>query len=312
MSPRIDRRTAHAPEAAAAAACAIAAAARRPVAPAASQESHSEQAWFVHRSGPVLCATAAELGEVLSLLGGEAERDERLAARPVPMWRVAKGMPLYSAGAAAQMLYVVRTGSFKSALMGEDGVEQVLGFVGAGEVLGFEGVALGRQPYSAIALEDSSVLGLPLAQVEGWRRESAVLDAALQRTLSAQFARMGLIAGLAAPVSAEARLARFVLWLSAWMEAKGQSPRRLLLRMSRRDIASLLAVAHETVSRSLSQLVQAGWLEVDGRDIVILDAAGLKGCAARSRRERDETPAMPLRPAPMMPPHAAAAVAMAA
>jgi CRP/FNR family transcriptional regulator len=251
-------------------------------------EPHDNDAWFVHRSGPVLSAKGACVADVLALLGGDAEPDQRLAAHPVPLWRLARATALYPAGAPAHTLYVVRTGSFKCVQMSEDGVEQVLGFAGVGEVLGFEGLALGRQPYTALALEDASVVGLPLPQAEAWRHQSLALDTAMQRTLSAQFARMGLIAGLAAPVSAETRMARFLVWLSAWMEAKGQSPRRLLLRMSRRDIASLLAVAHETVSRTLSQFVQAGWLEVDGRDIVILDFAALKACAARARRERDE------------------------
>ena len=57
-------------------------------------------------------------------------------------------------------------------------------------------------------------------------------------------------AGLRA-VAADARLARFLVQLSARMAECGQSPRRLLLRMNRRDIANHLGLAHETISRSL-------------------------------------------------------------
>ena len=50
---------------------------------------------------------------------------------------------------------------------------------------------------------------------------------------------------------------------------------RLRLRMTRRDIASCLGVAHETVSRALTGLAQGGCIAVSHRDIEIVDAEGL-------------------------------------
>jgi CRP/FNR family transcriptional regulator len=91
-----------------------------------------------------------------------------------------------------------------------------------------------------------------------------------------------------AAVAADVRLARFLVQLSARMAARGQSPCRLLLRMSRRDIANHLGVAHETISRSLRVLIDGGWLRVHDREIEILDLDGLKRCArcARAVTER--------------------------
>ena len=45
--------------------------------------------------------------------------------------------------------------------------------------------------------------------------------------------------------------------------------------MCRRDIASLLGVAHETVSRALTSLALHGCITVSHRDIEIADAATL-------------------------------------
>jgi CRP/FNR family transcriptional regulator len=72
------------------------------------------------------------------------------------------------------------------------------------------------------------------------------------------------------------------------MAARGQSPRRFLLRMGRRDIASLLAVAHETVSRTFGLLAEWGLIKVNHRDIEILDMAGLKACTQCTRRDVDD------------------------
>lgn len=60
-------------------------------------------------------------------------------------------------------------------------------------------------------------------------------------------------------VAAEVRLASFLVQVSQHMAQRGQSPRRLLLRMNRRDIASYLGVAHATASRSFGALAEAGY-----------------------------------------------------
>ena len=96
--------------------------------------------------------------------------------------------------------------------------------------------------------------------------------------------RRGELAEMMAAVAAEVRLARFLLQLSRRMDECGQSPRRFHLRMSRRDIASYLGVAHETVSRSFGALARWGWLRVDNREVEILDLPGLKHFALNTRR----------------------------
>lgn len=95
-------------------------------------------------------------------------------------------------------------------------------------------------------------------------------------------------------MAAKVRLARFLLQLSRCMADCGQSPRHFHLRMSRRDIANYLGVAHETVSRSFGVLSRCGWLQVDNREVEILDLAGLRQFALCTRRAVED-PAHTLR-----------------
>ena len=110
------------------------------------------------------------------------------------------------------------------------------------------------------------------------------LDQLVHRAVSSALTRRGELADVMAAVAAEVRLARFLLQLSRRMAECGQSPRRFHLRMSRRDIASYLGVAHETVSRSFGALARWGWLRVDNREVEILDLPGLKQFALNTRR----------------------------
>lgn len=247
--------------------------------------------WFMQRCA-VTASAPAPMHELLHAVGCEGEL---AAAAPidelsVPVWRARSGAALLHEGAQPETVHVVRSGSFKCVKTSEDGYEQVLAFVGPGEVLGFEAISRGRHTCSAVALEDATVFSLPLRDLDRWRQHHPALDHALQFALSRQLARAGEIAEMMAAVAAETRLARFLVWLSGCMAERGQSPRRLYLRMSRRDIASLLGVAHETVSRSFTALSDWGYLHVDNREVEILDVASLRQCTRNTRGLPEDGP----------------------
>lgn len=236
---------------------------------------------------PVL---AEPLGELLRLLGA-SDDDARVVGGPlgaVPTRRVTAGEALFHEGAPAETIHVVRVGSFKVFRTTEDGYEQVLAFAGRAELLGYEALAHGRHPNAAVALEDSTVFSLTPAELFDAVRRVPLLDRLLHRAVSDALADRGEQAGLMAPVAAEVRLARFLLQLSRRQAASGQSPRRFHLRMGRRDIASYLGVAHETVSRSFGALVRWGLAVTDNREVELLDLPGLQAFAANTRRPVDD------------------------
>jgi len=236
------------------------------------------------------------LHELLTTLGAAEAGMPARDGLPINSRCVQTGATVIHEGAEPRSLLVVRSGSFKCVKMLEDGYEQVLSFASRGDVLGFEALARGRSPTSAVALEVATVHPLPLPELPAWRRDCPALDRALQRALARQLARAGDIAEMLAAVAAEVRLARFLVWLSARMAEDGQSPQRLWLRLGRRDIASLLGMAHSTVSRTFTTLAARGHLRVDNRSVEILDLEGLRASARCTRAPIDRKVAAP-RPA---------------
>ena len=246
--------------------------------------------WSNRRCSLMPMSTESPLSELLVSMGCEREAAVHEADFSVPMWQVRAGAALLQEGARTSHVYVVRTGTLKCIKTAEDGYEQVLAFAGQGEVLAFEALCGEPQRMGAVALEDSSVYALPVHELDSWRRQSRRFDHVLHVALSRQLSRAGQMTELMAAVSSDVRLARFIMWWSNRMAERGQSPRRLLLRMSRRDIASLLGVAHETVSRSFSTFVDQGLLRVDNREIEIIDPVGLKACTRNTRGLCDDNP----------------------
>ena len=77
-------------------------------------------------------------------------------------------------------------------------------------------------------------------------------------------------------LSAEARLASFLLELSERFGRLGYSRTAFALRATRQEIGSYLGLKLETVSRTLSAFAAAGLLEIDRRDVTLLDLEGLR------------------------------------
>lgn len=223
------------------------------------------------------------LGGLLQLLGADPPAPGTGGDLPVATRALAGGATLFHENTPVDAIYAVRVGTFKAVRTEEDGYEQVLLFYSRADVVGLESLTCARHPHAVVALEDSSVYVIAQHDLVGLGRRCPSLHTAVLMAASTQLARRDEVVHLMAAVAAEARLARFLLQYSRRMAACGQSPLRLLLRMNRRDIASLLGLAHETISRSFGALAAAGLVRVRNREVEIRDLAGLEDFARSTR-----------------------------
>ncbi len=248
----------------------------------------ANSAWYVH--GASADTLHIGLGALIGLLDDHAAVDAPPDIERFAIHRVKRGAMLVHEGAPADALYVVQTGSFKCVKTAEDGYEYVLALTWERDVIGYDGLYRNHYAFGAQALEDSRVIALPLAGLTALRQRSPMLDLALQTLIARQLAHAGDLAEVMSAVTADARLARFLVQLSARMAELGQSPRRLRLRVNRRDIANHLGLAHETISRSFRVLSDSGCLRVDNREVEIIDPQILRRCARSTRGAADEAP----------------------
>lgn len=240
-------------------------------------------------SSPAGRGSLADLLHVLATGAQSHSSGVQAAARvAVCLRRVPAGRYLMHAGAPSEALYVVRTGTFKIAHTDEEGYEQVLAFADRGALLAYDALCMKHHLTSAVALEDSTVFGILWSDLDGFCRQVPEFERELHRALSLALSQTHDLLDIMAAVSSEVRLARFLLRHSSQLAARGQSPRRFILRMGRRDLASMLGVAHETVSRAFTTLATAGLLQVHDRHIEILDLEGLRTFSRSTRRPAED------------------------
>ena len=190
--------------------------------------------------------------------------------------RLKRGDSLFKAGDEFHALYAIRSGFLKTTVLNADGREQVTGFQMGGELLGLDGIGVGRYNGNAVALEDSEVCVLPFALIEELGREIPAIQRNLHSVLSREIVRDHGVMMLLGSMSAEERLAAFLLNLSRRFTARGYSASDFHLRMTREEIGSYLGLKLETVSRLFSRFQTDGLIEVQQKHVRIVNIPGLQ------------------------------------
>jgi CRP/FNR family transcriptional regulator len=219
-------------------------------------------------------APAAAPSEALVGLPGEVASVVAKAA--AGKRRVRAGEFLYRAGTPFHSVYVVRAGMFKSILLDSEGREQVTGFQMTGEVLGLDGIEKEICQSNAVALEDSEVWDVPFHRLEALCRQDSAMQRMFNRLMSREIQRDYLMMLLLGSMSAEERLATFLVNLSQRLTARGYSATRFILRMSRREIGSYLGLTLETVSRVFSRLQREGLIRAELKAVELKDTERLR------------------------------------
>jgi CRP/FNR family transcriptional regulator len=230
----------------------------------------------------VACSSCSlrELCLPAGLDSGEMERIDRLVTH---RRKLRRGAGLYRAGDALAALFAIRSGFMKSCVLHEDGREQVAGFHMAGDLLGLDAIGSGSHTCDTIALDDTEVCEIPFSSLEQLSRELPTLQHQLHRIMSREIVRDHGVMLLLGSMSAEERLAAFLLNLSQRFAARGYSPNEFRLRMTREEIGSYLGLKLETVSRALSAFQERGLIKVRQKDVRILDFPGLKSVLEQKR-----------------------------
>jgi CRP/FNR family transcriptional regulator, anaerobic regulatory protein len=198
---------------------------------------------------------------------------DALVEQPKPLH---KNDFLYRDGDTTRALYAVRSGCIKTMTESANGDEQIVGFHLPGELLGLDGFAEGVHSCNALALETSSVCALPLNQLESLCAELPGLQKQLRRIMGKEVSNDHKLLLLLGKMTAEERLASFLLSMSARMEERHWKDTEFNLSMPRQDIANYLGMAVETVSRLFATFQNEKMIDVDRRHITILGMPRLK------------------------------------
>jgi CRP-like cAMP-binding protein len=174
---------------------------------------------------------------------------------------------------------VILSGEVKIARSGPRGGEVVFALLTPGDLFGElalleeEGAvrtadAIAVEPTECLALERGALIAFLNADRERmWH---------LIRFLSAYIRRKDESFAEVAFLDIQGRVARKLLELARMHGEPAAVGTRIMVRISQRTLAGMLAASRENVNRALSRLVALGDISIDGGYITVVDAAALR------------------------------------
>lgn len=199
-----------------------------------------------------------------------------LAQRAVPR-QYSAGELIFAEGEPCLGLYVVESGHVRIFKSSSGGREHVLSIEGPGssvaELPVFDG---GDYPASVAATDDATLLFISKQDFQALCLTHPQVALKVLRVVGSRLRRLvGIIEELSF-TTVRHRLASFLLRQAQQAGKRKKDGIELLLPASNQEFASQIGTVRELVSRNLSRLQAAGVLEVDGRNVRILDLKALE------------------------------------
>jgi CheY-like chemotaxis protein len=176
---------------------------------------------------------------------------------------------LYNSGDTPHFLYFIHHGNVKTFKTHPDGKEFITNIYKSGDFFGH--VALFEQTKyndSALVQEDSEISEIPKKYFLDLIYKNRDVSSKFIRLLSGQIDDQEKQMLRLAYDSVRKRTAEALILLA---KQKDCSEKRISVRVTREDLASMAGTAPETVIRSLAELKEDRLIEVSGREITIVD-----------------------------------------
>jgi CRP/FNR family nitrogen fixation transcriptional regulator len=190
------------------------------------------------------------------------------------LMRCYHGQTIYDEGAPVEYWHRVVSGTARRFVVRPDGRRQIIDLLLAGDVFGFG--ARGSHSFTAEAIRDGTVVArYPRSRLESVARsDTRVAQEVLEMALG-ETGRLQDLILILGRTTAQEKVGAFLLHLAERLA--GHPADRVILPISRYDIADYLALSVETVSRALTSLKRNRVITFTGtRQVAILDRGAIE------------------------------------
>lgn len=196
--------------------------------------------------------------------------------RTVRRRRYATNQLLFSEGDPCEGLFIVAAGRVRVFKLSAGGREHVLTMEGPGSSIAelpvFDG---GDYPASAAAAEESEVLLLSRKQFRAFCTDHPEV---MWKVLEVVGGRLRRLVGIIEELSFTTVRQRLIGFLLKNAKAEGTTTERgtaFLMEGNHQQVAAEIGTVRELVSRNLARLQAQGYVEINGREVTIVDMEGL-------------------------------------
>ncbi len=195
--------------------------------------------------------------------------------------RYRRNQILFFEGGAAQHLFALNVGLVKMVKSLENGKERITRILFPGDLFGLEALSEATYPLTAVVLQDSEICSVPRDQFFAFLRTNPDISLNMIRFLLGEVAEIRTQMTTMSFKDARMRVATFLLSLVSPDERISANSCSLILPLTSQEIAEILELSPETVSRTWNVLRRKGLIEKRGRRLVVPDLNALEETARR-------------------------------
>jgi CRP/FNR family transcriptional regulator, cyclic AMP receptor protein len=210
------------------------------------------------RSAPLLCGMAP----------GDAEL---LAAQFITL-DVPKGIAVFADGEVDDFLYVVLEGKVKLTWQPLPGREVVVSVLGAGDQFG-ESSLFDPKPrtITATTITATRLAKLPIGSLRLWVQLRPEVSLTLLRLFARRLRYSNAMVADVIALNADGRVRKHLLALANRFGLHENGQLRVQHDLTQQELAQLIGISRESVSKTMAALVRAGCINVHDRSVVICD-----------------------------------------
>lgn len=179
-----------------------------------------------------------------------------------------KGDMIYKEGSHSNFIYLIKKGVVKNHKFDEDGKELITSIQKEDDLFGYSSFTQ-NIPYqeSATAIENSELVCISKYKVKDLLNNNHKLTLELIQLLTDDLSTIKEQLLQMAYSSVQKKTAATILKFAEKLNKKPEEP----IKISRNDLASVAGVAIETLIRTISRFKKEGLIDIEGRNIKILD-----------------------------------------
>ncbi len=188
----------------------------------------------------------------------------------VHMQQLERGQFVFFEGEDKAAVYFVRTGTVKVSKVDEEGREQIVSFLKAGDMFPHVGF-FDDSPYPGTAqtVTDAQLAFIPVHKFEQLLIKEPQIAMSVLRVLSKKILELQQKLQDVTLQNASDRILQTLVHLSEWYGEQKEDGRFLSLRVTNRELANMIGTTRETVNRILNDMKKQGTIKMETNGIWI-------------------------------------------
>ena len=188
-----------------------------------------------------------------------------------------RGETVFVEGEQGDTLFIVLSGKVKIGRRAADGRENMLSVMGPSDMFGELSLFdPGPRTATATVLTDARLASLAHSSLRPWLSDRPEIAEQLLRVLARRLRRTNDALADLIFTDVPGRVAKALLGLAERFGTQEGDGVRVHHDLTQEELAQLVGASRETVNKALADFVHRGWIQLQGKSVVILDEDRLR------------------------------------